>query len=199
MNRILENIKFWIRGKTIFDIHSPFIFELLNSFMDNSQNFYVFNTLKNHYYSKSTKIKLFKIIRYWNPIKLYLLHPIHAESLQFLASASANTSIVEVNGSYHNFEPRSCYILDGNHQRLFILNSLTLLSQSNYGGYLMVIILNPPTPTAFSPQEIDSNYNLLIFTKDLLLFFAQPGYEGQRNHFIVSRFSKPWRLGFFNN
>lgn len=198
MKRIFETINFWIRGKTIYDIHSPFLFELLHSFVDNSQNFYVFNQLKNNYYSKSAKIKLFKIIRYWNPIKLYLLHPIHAGSLQFLSTLSRNLSIVEINGSYNNFSPRSCFVIDGQNKKSLILDSLQRLAPAIHDENQLVVILHPPTSLSFSPEEIDQTYNLLVHTQDILLLFSQPGYGGERNHFIVSRFMKPWRLGFFN-
>ena len=195
---MIENLKFWIKGKTIYDIHSPFLFEFLNSFLNNSQNFYFFKDLKSNYYSKTTKIKLFKIIRYWNPGKIYLLHPIPAWSLQYLSFVKKKPSIIEVNGSINNFFPKSCFILDGQNESSKLIDLLHRLSISFKDEEQMVIILNPIQPLQLSTRDIDSKFNLLLYTKDFLILFSKPSYKGKRNHFIVSRFSKPWRMGFFN-
>lgn len=198
MTKMIENLKFWIKGKTIYDVHSPFLFEFLNSFLDNSQNFYFFKNLKSNRYSKTTKIKLFKIIRYWNPGKIYLIHPIQAWSLQYLASVKKNLSLIEVNGSMNNFFPHSCFLIDGQIQSTSLISMLNRLSISIQEEVQMVIIINPNQSNQISTDEIDSKYNLLLFTKDFLILFHQPRYKGKRNHFIVSRYTKPWRMGFFN-
>jgi hypothetical protein len=195
---MIEKIKCWSKGKTIYDIHSPFLFDLLNSFLDNSQQFYVFNTIRNNCYSKNTKIKLFKIIRYWKPSKLYLLHPICAGSLQFLRATNSHLSVVEVNGPFRNFISQSCLIMDYKNHRPHFLEAINQISLSSSNQDQMILIVNPPKPFQLSLHKIDSKYNLVISTKNLLLLMSKPGYQGNRYHLMVSRFTKPWRLGFFN-
>jgi len=174
---IIRRLKFYWRSKTIFDIHSPFLYELLIAIFENKKQYYLFNELKSKEYSKRLKKRIFKLIHFLNYSNLIVCEKELFEDLKIEINPYKDGSLLMVcNGNNKNNRE----IWENNE----IKGGLVILGSGDYEEHRQFF------------ETYHFNCNLYFY--DFSLGLRLNGYFGDRHIYLVRWFYKPWRLGFLN-
>lgn len=173
---IIRRLKFYWRAKTIFDIHSPFLFELLKAIFENNQQFYLFNELKSNEYSAHLKKRIFKLIHFLNYPNLMVYEKELFEDLNVKINPFNVGSILMISNS-NNKNIQEIW------KNIDINGGLVILGVGEYEEHRLFF------------ESYNFNCNLYFY--DFSLGFRIKGYLGDQHIYLVRWFYKPWRLGFF--
>ena len=173
---IIRSLKFYWQAKTIFDIHSPFLYELLNAIFENHQQYYLFNDLKSKEYSKQLKKRIFKLIHFLNYPNLMVYEKELFEDLKIKINPFREGSLLMISNSNNK-------------------NILEIWKNINVKGGLVIL----GTQDYEVHRQIFETYyfNCNLYFYDFSLGLRLEGYLGDLHIYLVRWFYKPWRLGFF--